>query len=85
MLHEDVINVIGVWFIGLWVCEVIEQRIECSWNENVKIGVVPDAEKIRESRLRWVINALVRKSDLIRVEGMERGKGRLEITLVEVA
>ena len=30
MLHEDVINVIGVWFIGLWVCEVIEQRIECS-------------------------------------------------------
>ena len=29
-------------------------------------------------------NALVRKSKLIQVEGVEKGKGRLKITLVEV-
>ena len=33
---------------------------------------------------RKAINALVRKSELIQVEGMKKGRGRPNITLLEV-
>jgi len=46
---------------------------------------------MRESHLRWfghvqrrAINAPIRKSELILVEGSKRGKGRPKIILVEV-
>ena len=46
---------------------------------------------MRESHLRWfghvqrrVINAPVRKSELIQVEGMKKGRGRPKIILVQV-
>ena len=48
-------------------------------------------EKMRESRLRWfshvqkrTINAIVRKSELIQVEGTKKGRGRPKITLIKV-
>ena len=47
-------------------------------------------EMISESRLRWfgcvyrrVINAPMRKSELIQVEGKKKGRGRPKITLLE--
>lgn len=45
---------------------------------------------MRKSRLRWFdhvqsrANALVRKSELIYVEGMRKGKERPKITLIEI-
>ena len=46
---------------------------------------------MRKSHLRWFdhvqrreINALVRKSGLIQVEGTKKGRGRPKITLVKV-
>jgi hypothetical protein len=46
---------------------------------------------MRESHLRWfghvqrrAINAPVRKSELIQVEGTKKGRGRPKITLIEV-
>ena len=46
---------------------------------------------MRESCLRWfghvqrrVINALVRKSELIQMEGTKEGRGRSKIILIEV-
>jgi hypothetical protein len=62
-------------------------------NEDIhlKIGVVPIDENMRESLLRWfshvqrrLINAPVRKSELIQVEGTEKSKGRPKITLIGV-
>ena len=52
-------------------------------NEEIflKIGVAPIDEKMRESCLRWfghvqrrAINEPVRKSELIQVEGMQKGE-----------
>ena len=47
--------------------------------------------KKRESCFRWfghvqrrAMNAFVRKSELIQVEGMKKGRGRPNITLLEV-
>lgn len=55
----------------------------------IKDGAGLIHEKIRESRLRWfghvqrrVINALVRKSELIQMEGTK--EGRPKIILIEV-
>jgi hypothetical protein len=62
-------------------------------NEKIllKIGVTPIDEKMRESCLRWFghvqrreINAPVRKSELIQVEGTKKCKGIPKITLIEV-
>ena len=53
------------------------------WDEEIhlKIGVVPTDEKMRESHLRWfghvqrrAINAPVRKSELIQIEGIRHPK-----------
>ena len=58
---------------------------------HLKIRVTPIDEKMRESHLRWfghvqrsAINAPIRKSELILVEGTKRGKGRPKIILVEI-
>jgi hypothetical protein len=62
-------------------------------NEKIrlKIGVTSIDEKMRECHLRWFghvqgreINASVRKSELIQVEGTKEGRGRPKITLIEV-
>ena len=62
-------------------------------NEEIylKIGVAPIDEKMIESNLKWLghvqrisINASVRKSELIQVERIKKGRGRPKITLVEV-
>ena len=62
-------------------------------NEKIllKIRVTPIDEKMRESCLRWFghiqrreINAPVRKSELIQVEGMKKCKGIPNLTLIEV-
>ena len=57
----------------------------------LKIGVTHSGEKMRESRMRWfshiqriAINALVRKSELIQVEGTKKGRGKQRITSLEV-
>ena len=53
--------------------------------------MTPIDEKMRKSCLRWLghvqkreINAPVRKSELIQVEGTKKCKGRPKITLIEV-
>jgi hypothetical protein len=53
--------------------------------------VAPIDEKIGESCLRFfdhvqrrAINAQVRKSELIQVEGMKKGRGRPKIALIEL-
>ena len=55
------------------------------------IEVAPIEEKIRENRLRWfghiqkrLINASVRKSDAIHIEGNARGRGGPKLTRVEI-
>ena len=48
-------------------------------------------EKMRKSNFRWfvhvyrtTINAPMRKSELLQVEGTKKGKGRPKISLIEV-
>ena len=61
-----------------WICKMIE--------------VAPIEEKMRENRLRWFdhiqrkpINAPVRKSDAIHVEGNDaRGRGRPKLIWIEI-
>ena len=60
-------------------------------NEEIcfKIRVAPFGEKMRESRLRWfghlqrkIINAPMRKSELLEVEETKKGRGIPKVTLV---
>ena len=57
----------------------------------LKIGVTHSGEKMRESHMRWfshiqriAINALMRKCELIQVEGTKKGRGKQRITSLEV-
>lgn len=59
----------------------------------IKIGVTHSGEKMRDSRMRWFNHiqriatyTLVRKSNLIQVEGTKKGRGKQSqrITSLEV-
>ena len=74
-----------------WIIE--NTRKDRIRNEEIclNIEMVHIDEKIRENQLRWyghiqneAIRAPVKKSNLIQVNGMKRGRGRPKITLVKV-
>ena len=74
-----------------WMSENIRKNRIQNKEIHLKIRVTPIDEKMRESHLRWfghvqrrAINAPIRKSELIPVEGTKRGRGRPKIILVEV-
>ena len=75
----------------IWMCG--KTRRDKIRNERIHkmIEVAQIEEKIRYNRLRWFghiqrtkINAPVRKSDAIDIEGNVRGRGRPKLTWVEI-
>ena len=55
----------------------------------LNIGVTHSGEKMRESRMRWfshiqriAINALMRKCELIQVEGTKKGKRKTKNNII---
>ena len=70
-----------------WMCG--KTRKDKMRNEHIRglVGVAPIQDKIRENRLRWFghirrrpVNAVVRKTELIIVEGNIKGRGRPKLT-----
>ena len=74
------------WMCGKTRRDKIRNELICKM-----IEVAPIEEKMRENRLRWFghiqrrpINVPVRKSDVIHIEGNDRGRGRPKLTWIEI-
>ena len=74
-----------------WMCGKI--RRDNIMNERIRtmIEVAPIVEKMRENRLQWFghiqrrpINAPVRRSGAIHIDGNAKGRGRPNLTWVEI-
>ena len=70
-----------------WICG--KTRKDKIKNEQIRemIKVAPIEDKLRENRLRWFghvkrrpMDAPVRKSDLVSIDGNTRGRGRAKLT-----